>query len=113
MLVNVTGSNEMTLDDVETAAGIVQEAANPDANIIFGATISDEFQDEMRVTVIATGFEMKPESFAPAAGADKTARPSKPSFVPDDIDTPVAASKQPTKPADMSDIDEIFSIFKR
>lgn len=113
VLVNVTGSNEMTLDDVETAAGIVQEAANPDANIIFGATISDEFQDEMRVTVIATGFEMKPESFAPAAGADKTARPSKPSFVPDDIDTPVAASKQPTKPADMSDIDEIFSIFKR
>lgn len=110
---NVTGSNEMTLDDVETAAGIVQEAANPDANIIFGATISDEFQDEMRVTVIATGFEMKPESFAPSAGADKTARPSKPSFVPDDIDTPVAASKQPTKPADMSDIDEIFSIFKR
>ena len=113
VLVNVTGSNEMTLDDVETAAGIVQEAANPDANIIFGATISDEFQDEMRVTVIATGFEMKPENFAPSAGADKTARPSKPSFVPDDIDPPVAASKQPTKPADMSDIDEIFSIFKR
>ena len=84
-----------------------------EANIIFGATISDEFQDEMRVTVIATGFEMKPESFAPSAGADKTARPGKPSFVPDDIDTPVAASKQPTKPADMSDIDEIFSIFKR
>ena len=113
VLVNVTGSNEMTLDDVETAAGIVQEAANPDANIIFGATISDEFQDEMRVTVIATGFEMKPESFAPAAGAAKPAASNKPSFVPDDIDTPVAASKQPTKPADMSDIDEIFSIFKR
>ena len=56
---------------------------------------------------------MKPESFAPSAGADKAARPGKPSFVPDDIDTPVAASKQPTKPADMSDIDEIFSIFKR
>jgi hypothetical protein len=38
---------------------------------------------------------------------------SKPSFVPDDIDTPVAASQQPSRPADMSDIDEIFSIFKR
>ena len=113
VLINITGSSELGLDDVETAANIVMEAANPDANIIFGATISDEFQDEMRVTVIATGFEMKPESFAPSAGADKTARPSKPSFVPDDIDTPVAASKQPTKPADMSDIDEIFSIFKR
>ena len=114
VLVNVTGSNEMTAWTTwRPLPDIVQEAANPEANIIFGATISDEFQDEMRVTVIATGFEMKPESFAPAAGADKTARPSKPSFVPDDIDTPVAASKQPTKPADMSDIDEIFSIFKR
>ena len=59
VLVNVTGSMELTLDDVETAAGIVQENANPDANIIFGATSSDEFEDEMRVTVIATGFEAK------------------------------------------------------
>ncbi len=59
VLVNVTGSSELTLDDVETAAGIVQENANPDANIIFGATSSDEFEDEMRVTVIATGFENK------------------------------------------------------
>ena len=96
----------------------MQEAANPEANIIFGATIADDFQDEMRVTVIATGFEMKPETttFAPrAAGssAPRSAAHSAPSFVPEDIDTPVAASKQPTKPADMSDIDEIFSIFKR
>ena len=65
VLVNVTGSTELTLDDVETAAGIVQENANPEANIIFGATYSDEFEDEMRVTVIATGFEQKKEA-APA-----------------------------------------------
>ena len=62
VLVNVTGSRELTLDDVETAAGIVQEAANPDANIIFGATYSEEFEDEMRVTVIATGFDQKPSA---------------------------------------------------
>ena len=113
VLVNVTGSSEMTLDDVETAAGIVQEAANPDANIIFGATIAEEFQDEMRVTVIATGFDLKPETFAPKASAGAKTGSSTPSFVPEDIDTPVAAAKQPTKSADMSDIDEIFSIFKR
>ena len=107
VLVNVTGSPEMTLDDVETAAGIVQEAANPDANIIFGATFSEDFQDEMRVTVIATGFELKAESFAPKA-AQKAAEPV------DDIDAPVAAAaKAAAKPADISDIDEIFSIFKR
>ena len=73
----------------------------------------------MRVTVIATGFDQVPEhyvSFAPKAAAAKTAAPAKPaapSFVPEDIDTPVAASRQPSKPADMSEIDEIFSIFKR
>ena len=61
VLVNVTGSSELTLDDVETAAGIVQEAANPEANIIFGATWDENFVDEMRVTVIATGFEQKVE----------------------------------------------------
>ena len=116
VLVNVTGSAEMTLDDVETAAGIVQEAANPDANIIFGATFSDDFQDEMRVTVIATGFELKPEAFAPAAATASAPRnvvTPKAGFVPEDIDTPVAAAQQPVRNADMNDIDEIFSIFKR
>ena len=106
VLINITGSAEMTLDDVETAAGIVQEAANPNANIIFGATCSDAFQDEMRVTVIATGFD----------GTSQTAgrvQPGTAAAPTDDIDAPVAAAAKPTKPTDISDIDEIFSIFKR
>lgn len=95
VLVNVTGSAELTLDDVETAAGIVQEAANPDANIIFGATSSDEFEDEMRVTVIATGFEHKAE--APASKPQNDAVSADPGF----------------KSSDFSNIDDVFSIFKR
>ena len=75
VLVNITGSAEMTLDDVETAAGIVQEAANPDANIIFGATYSDEFEDEIRVTVISTGFEQRPSAVAAANAAAPAAAP--------------------------------------
>ena len=78
VLVNVTGSAELTLDDVETAAGIVQEAANPDANIIFGATYSDEFEDEMRVTVIATGFEQRVEADAPKASGASASTPAAP-----------------------------------
>ena len=106
VLVNVTGSAEMTLDDVETAAGIVQEAANPDANIIFGATINPDYQDELRVTVIATGFD---QNYKPA-----TAKAAAPVANPaDDIDAPLAAAAQPVKPVDISEIDEIFSIFKR
>ncbi len=61
VLVNITGSKEMTLEDVEIAAGIVEEAANPEANIIFGATYSNDMDDEIRVTVISTGFDHKEE----------------------------------------------------
>ena len=70
VLVSITGPADMTLEDVDTAAGIVQEAANPDANIIFGAAYSDDFEDAIRVTVISTGFEQKPvaaNNAAPAA----------------------------------------------
>ena len=88
VLVNVTGSSELTLDDVETAAGIVQENANPDANIIFGATSSDEFEDEMRVTVIATGFEQRQNTAKNEGGAA-------------------------AKPAENGDVDEIFNLFRR
>ena len=94
VLVNVTGSSELTLDDVETAAGIVQENANPEANIIFGATSSDEFEDEMRVTVIATGFEHKVGS-APVNAEAAT------------------GVEVGGKTGDIGDIDEIFNIFKR
>ena len=95
VLVNVTGSSELTLDDVETAAGIVQEAANPDANIIFGATSSDDFQDEMRVTVIATGFDHEFEAAAPQ------------------VETKAAEKPAAVKTGDIGDIDEIFKIFNR
>ena len=68
VLINITGSEDMGLEDVEAAANLVQEAAHPDANIIFGATFDESMQDEIRVTVIATGFEENVN--APAAVAD-------------------------------------------
>ena len=57
VLINVTGSMDIGLEEVETAANLVQEAAHPDANIIFGATFDNTLEDEIRVIVIATGFE--------------------------------------------------------
>ncbi|MBU8932918.1 MAG: cell division protein FtsZ [candidate division Zixibacteria bacterium] len=56
VLINVTGGEDMTLFDVNTATSLVYEAAGNDANIIFGAVIDPEMDDQMRVTVIATGF---------------------------------------------------------
>jgi cell division protein FtsZ len=59
VLLNITGGSSLGLLEVNEAANIVSEAADPDANIIFGAVIDEELQDEVRVTVIATGFNQK------------------------------------------------------
>ncbi|MBR0200657.1 MAG: cell division protein FtsZ [Oscillospiraceae bacterium] len=79
VLINITGSEDMGLEDVEAAANLVQEAAHPDANIIFGATFDPSMQDEIRVTVIATGFEEKPaEGEQPAEEKKAAAAPINP-----------------------------------
>ena len=57
VLLNVTGDSELGLLEINEAAEIVQEAADPDANIIFGTVIDETLKDEIRITVIATGFE--------------------------------------------------------
>jgi cell division protein FtsZ len=56
VLINITGNSNMSLLDVNEAASLITEAVGTDANIIFGAVIDESLQDEIRVTVIATGF---------------------------------------------------------
>ena len=108
VLINVTGSMDIGLEEVETAANLVQEAAHPDANIIFGATWDENFEDEMRVTVIATGFDQASfkSTYAPKAAA-----------APKADENDLLAEDKPLKPveapADIGDIDEIFKIFSR
>jgi cell division protein FtsZ len=57
VLINVTGGPDMTLFEVHEAASIIQEAADEEANIIFGTVIDPKMKDEVKVTVIATGFD--------------------------------------------------------
>ncbi|MEZ4273642.1 MAG: cell division protein FtsZ [Myxococcota bacterium] len=57
ILINVTGGAGLTLHDIHTASALIQEAADEDANIIFGAVIDEALGDEIKVTVIATGFD--------------------------------------------------------
>lgn len=57
VLLNITGGPNLTLFEVNEAADQVKQAADPDANIIFGAVINEELGDEVRITVIATGFD--------------------------------------------------------
>jgi cell division protein FtsZ len=56
VLINITGGEDMTLHEVSEAAGIIHEAADPDANIIFGTVIDRAMKGSVKVTVIATGF---------------------------------------------------------
>jgi cell division protein FtsZ len=57
ILFNITGGNDLGLHDVDQAAAIIKETAHPDVNLIFGAVIDPSMGDEMRITVIATGFD--------------------------------------------------------
>jgi cell division protein FtsZ len=59
VLFNVAGSSDLTLFEVNEAAEIIKKMVDPEANIIFGAVIDDTLQDEVRITVIATGFDVE------------------------------------------------------
>ena len=84
ILMSLTGGSNLGLFEVNEAAEIVAEAADPDANIIFGAVIDDSFQDELRITVIATGFDAGRKPAAVKLGKELDARP----FTTDELDIP-------------------------
>ena len=118
VLINVTGSMDIGLEEVETAANLVQEAAHPDANIIFGAAFDESLEDEIRVTVIATGFDQAPNSVptAPSAAGERPAvqAPSQDAGQPagegQSAASPVAEPEKPKVSDDDWDIlERIFS----
>ncbi|OIO54150.1 cell division protein FtsZ [Candidatus Peregrinibacteria bacterium CG1_02_54_53] len=98
VLFNITGGNDLSMFEVDEAARIITEAADPEANIIFGAVIDEKFTGEVKVTVVATGFEEAHLEGLPTIGAartlktgvhtpsrfsddERTEKPSKPSFL--------------------------------
>ncbi|MCP4356720.1 MAG: cell division protein FtsZ [Chloroflexi bacterium] len=117
ILFNVTGGPDLSLMEINEAASIIRETAHPDANLFFGAVIDDNMGDEVRITVIATGFEhgsplmhrmtrsdtrvMSRESVstnrvtAPQRpSVPKPHQTSKPSFQPNNIDIPAFLRKR-------------------
>ncbi len=106
VLINITGGPDMCLHEVNEAASMIQEEAHEDANIIFGAVIDENITDEIRITVIATGFgelkeEKKPAS-APllanianiANAAPKNKKVVHLGTIVDDLDTPTWQRKK-------------------
>ncbi|MCL1913932.1 MAG: cell division protein FtsZ [Eubacteriaceae bacterium] len=88
VLINVMGGEELTLFEIEKIAGIVRQEAHPEANIIFGACIDSELENEIKVTVLATGFSTtKPAKTQDGPSEQEEARtPKSPSGWPSFLD---------------------------
>lgn len=109
ILINFIGSVDIALDEVETAASIVEEAAHPEANIIFGAAIDDTLDDEIKVTIIATGFDTE----GPNLLNDAPKAAKQPAKEADNLDVyPQSAAKAQT-PAEDDPYSDIMAIFNK
>jgi cell division protein FtsZ len=89
ILFNVTGGSSLTLFEVNEAASIIKETAHPDVNLIFGAVIDESMEEDIRVTVIATGFDRdqrKPRTRR--VQSQEAAELDLPSFDKDDLEVP-------------------------
>ncbi|MDD5938743.1 MAG: cell division protein FtsZ [Clostridiales bacterium] len=105
VLVNVTGNTDIELDAVETAAELVRQAAHPDALIIFGAAFDENLEDEIQVTVIATGYEDTGKKADPAGNKPFTKAGEK-------VGREEAAAAGSGE-AEEDPFDQIFKIFNR
>jgi cell division protein FtsZ len=88
ILINITASPDVGLEDVDVASSLIAAEAAPDANVIWGVNFDNELEDEMRITIIATGFDNQ-KSFAKPAAAP-VAAPAAP-VAP--VEAPKAAPK--------------------
>ncbi|MEW6189031.1 MAG: cell division protein FtsZ [Actinomycetota bacterium] len=94
ILLNISGGSDLGLFEVNEAAEIIANSAHPDANIIFGAVIDDSLCDEVRVTVIATGFDVRRKQERLELLGEKEI----PAFDTEDLDIPTFLRKRNYKP---------------
>jgi cell division protein FtsZ len=100
VLLSISGGSDLGLFEINEAAQLVSNAAAPDANIIFGAVIDDALGDEVRVTVIAAGFdEIRPEGRSGSRPEPKTGTPPRPAVAAPPVATPPVATPRPVVPA--------------
>ena len=122
VLINVTGSMDIGLEEVEQAASLVQQAVHPDALTIFGATFDENMDDEIRVTVIATGFDKAPAGELPKIGTfakppvqldgQEKEEQAKPTAAPTPIEPIAPVEEQTDSAKDDFDFDSILKIFE-
>ncbi len=114
ILINVTVSPDISLDEIDTACSMIAEEADPDAVIIFGAAFDNNLEDTMQITVIATGFNGV-QSDAPAVTAKSASASQAKTEIPDS--KPATEEGPLDEPAEEgiseSDFDDIMNILKR
>ncbi len=101
VILNVTGSQSLRLEDVNIAASMVQEAVSEDCNIIFGAGFDDSLDDEIRITVIATNF-----------GEDKNTAGTTSDAIPSPFAPPSDKTEKPA-PSEDEDIKDLIRLFEK
>ncbi|HEX4380509.1 MAG TPA: hypothetical protein VH022_10770, partial [Candidatus Acidoferrum sp.] len=91
ILINISGSSSLTLQEVHEASSVIQKAAHENANIIFGAVQDDQMKDSIKITVIAAGFK----------DANKKLVKEKPSYIPKTwkVEPEIAEAEPPPPPA--------------
>ncbi len=101
LLFNVTGGNDLSMFEVDEAAKVITAAADPGANIIFGAVIDDSYTGEIKITVIATGFDEKSAASAQAkrnvAARSFGSAPAASTSAEDDLEVPAFIRKKMKK----------------
>ena len=127
IIVNITGPMDMGLEEVELAAEMVKQVADPDALFMMGTAFDETLEDELRVTVIATGFgevenpvpqqEAEPSKVTPIRPQTQAApREDKPDCVPAGVGTvmpPKPLSSEAIEPPEADPFDDIFRIFNK
>ncbi len=133
ILISMAVSQDVNLDDVDTAATLISQEAHPDANVIWGVAFDPELEDEMRITIIATGFEKKPEDaeragknyktnantpgdLKPAARESvfvKSSPAAAPAAQPAPVRKVVKPAPKPVKDEDDGDFDGLLDMFKK
>jgi cell division protein FtsZ len=88
VLFNVTGGMDMTLQEINEAAEVIRRTVDPNANIIFGAVLDKQMTDEIRITVIATGFHEAKAKAQPTAQSNILEMPRRHTITSDDLEIP-------------------------
>jgi cell division protein FtsZ len=111
VLINITGGPDLSLHEVNEAATLIQEEADEEANIIFGAVIDESMGDEVRITVIATGFGDRPGAARPASRPQPDVEPAPVAHAVDSAENlrgmDVAPDGRPIRRLGLREVDEL------